>query len=184
MKEIDNSNGNEETAAALVRAFMPYIRKRASRVHLVGLAYDDVVQEGLIGLFSAVDGYDSAFGTAFETYAITCIDNHIRSALRREMRKKNIPLNDYYSFSDSGGEQWLAGAEPAISLEDFVIVREEVRDTVKRIHLNLSSFEKDVLALYLEGYSYLAISELLSSTPKSVDNALQRARRKLKKQED
>lgn len=178
MDKNGSHNRKEDAATALVKAFMPYIRKRASRIKSVGLAYDDIVQEGLIGLLSAVDSYEEGRGASFETYAITCIDNRIYTALRQDARKKNRPLNDYTPLSDEEGE--TRNAPVSESPEELYILRETVRETIERINRNLSSFEKDVLALYLEGYSYLAISELLSSSPKSVDNALQRARRKLK----
>ncbi len=161
-----------------MKAFLPYIRKRASRIKSVGLAYDDIIQEGLIGLLGAVDTFDEERGVSFETYAIACIDNRIYSALRQDSRKKNLPLNSSLSLSEN--EDSSLEVLVTQSLEDLVILREEVSAVLEQIHEDLSSFEKKVLALYLEGYSYLAISELLSSSPKSVDNALQRARRKLK----
>lgn len=157
---------------------MPYIRKRASRIKSVGLAYDDIVQEGLIGLLSAVDRFEEGRGASFETFAITCIDNRISSALRQDSRRKNRPLNNYTSLFDEERVGWKVSVSG--SPEDLYILREEVREIMERIRRSLSSFEKDVLSLYLDGYSYLAISELLSSSHKSVDNALQRARRKLK----
>jgi len=157
---------------------MPYIKKRASRIKSVGLAYEDLVQEGLIGLLNAIDRFDETKGAAFETFAITCIDNRILSALRADARKKNQPLNNYISIFDDT-EQPLYTPDSS-SPENLVIIREEIKNIQNNIRENLSSFEKKVLALYLDGYSYLAISELLSSSPKSVDNALQRARRKLK----
>jgi len=167
---------HEEDASSLVKAFMPYIKKRASRIRSVGLAYDDIVQEGLIGLLDAIDGYDDSRG-AFEAFALVCIDNRIYAALRHNARKKNLPLNDYLSISDGDDRLDLPQAS---SPEELVILREEVGSVYRHIRENLSSFEKSVLSLYLEGYSYLAISEMLSSSAKSVDNALQRARKKLK----
>ena len=174
------TKSKDVAVAALVSAFLPYIRKRAVRIESVGLAFDDIVQEGLIGLLNAVDSYDETKGTAFETFAIACIDNRIRSVLRQDARKKNQPLSNYISMSHESYDERIMEVSGSMSPEDFVVLREEVQLLLGRINENLSSFEKDVLALYLEGYSYLAISEILSSNPKSVDNALQRARRKLK----
>jgi len=143
--------------------------------------HEDVVQEGLVGLLDAIDGYDEERGSSFEAFAISCIDNRIFSVLRQLAAKKNAPLNDYLSLSEDQEEVYSLFNLPASpSPEDIVILREELATTFTMIKENLSEFEKKVLALYLEGYSYIAISELLSTSSKSVDNALQRARKKLR----
>ena len=157
---------------------MPYINRRASRIKAVGMMHDDLVQEGLIGLLDAIDGYDEERGTSFEAFAIRCIDNRIYSALRQAARKKNTPLNDYLSLSDESDKLQISQDIP--SPEEIVILQEELNYLLTLIREDLSTFEKKVLALYLEGYSYMAISEMLATSSKSVDNALQRARKKLK----
>lgn len=172
-------SSREEDATSLVRAFLPYIKKRASRIKSVGLAYDDIIQEGLIGLLDAIDGFDDSKGASFEAFALVCIDNRIYSALRQNARQKHMPLNNYLSMSN--GDEHRLILPQSSSPEELVILREEIGSISRHISENLSLFEKRVLSLYLEGYSYLAISELLSSSAKSVDNALQRARKKLKR---
>jgi len=178
-----NSDYHKNTSfAILVRAFMPYINKRASRIQLVGIMQDDIIQEGLIGLLDAIDGYDKDRGSSFEAFAISCIDNRINSALRQALAKKNTPLADYLSFSEESEEAFSHFNLPIQpSPEEIVILREELSTTIKMIKDNLSEFEKKVLSLYLEGYSYIAISEILHTSSKSVDNAIQRARKKLKR---
>ena len=169
------------TFSVLVKSFMPYINKRASRIRLVGMMYEDIVQEGLIGLLDAIEGYDEERGASFETFAITCIDNRIHSALRQAAAKKNTPLVDYLSLSENTEEGYSSLNLPEeLSPEEIVILREELGLVFTMIKENLSEFEKKVLSLYLDGYSYIAISELLHTSSKSVDNALQRARKKLK----
>lgn len=138
---------------------------------------DDIVQEGLIGLLNAIESYNEEKGSSFEAFAIACIDNRIYSALRQMVAKKNVPLVDYVSLSENP-EEMISSTLP--SSEEIVILREELETVIEKINENLSKFEKKVLELYLEGYSYIAISELLHSSSKSVDNALQRARKKLK----
>lgn len=168
-----------DNLAGLVANFMPYIRKRANRIKSLGLDADDIVQEGLIGLLGAVSAYSPDAGASFETFAITCIDNSINSALRAAARKKNAPLNSSVSLDADAEPGSLLPRQP--SAEDIAILREEYADVVRRINDELSAFERDVLALYLEGYSYGAMAEQLGTTPKAVDNALWRARQKLKK---
>ena len=165
--------GREGSIETLVASFLPYIRSRAARIRSVGLDGDDSVQEGLIGLLRAFDTYDEAGGASFSTYAITCIDNGISSALRRTSREKDQPLNSSVPLSDD-----LPGF--VRSPEDLAIRRVELEKLAERVRQDLTDLERKVLGLYLEGYSYHAMAEKLNATEKTVDNALQRARRKLK----
>ena len=171
--QISKEYQNEDEISEILSAFMPYIRRRASRVKRIGFESDDIIQEGLIGLFKAITSYDET-KAAFSTYAITCIDNGIASALKESARKKNIPLNTSISMED---EDPPSNEHSPL---DITIIRDEYSKLVGRISKNLSQFERDVLALYLDGYSYLVMAELLHTNSKSVDNALQRARQKLK----
>ncbi len=170
-------NMREASLAKLIKTFMPYIQKRAAGATIAGLEKDDLVQEGVIGLFNALETYDSGQGTAFSTYAITCIHNAMRTALKQAARKKHLPLNSYLSLSDADGAQLADGDSP----EELAIANEAYAVLQTQINNHLSEFEREVLALYLEGYDYLAVAERLGTTPKSVDNALQRARNKLKR---
>ncbi|MCL1830877.1 MAG: sigma-70 family RNA polymerase sigma factor [Oscillospiraceae bacterium] len=169
------------TFTSLVKVFMPYINKRASRIRLVGVMHEDIVQEGLIGLLNAIEAYDETRGSSFESFAISCIDNRIISALRQAATKSNAPFTDYMSLSEHEEEIYSFFDLPhQPSPEDVVIMKEELAAVLSMINENLSIFEKKVLALYLEGYSYIAIGEILHTSTKSIDNALQRARKKLK----
>ena len=179
--ETDATYRKNNAFSSLVKVFMPYIHKRASRIKLVGMMHEDIVQEGLIGLLDAIDRYDEAKGSSFEAFAITCIDNRIFTALRQSAAKKNSPFYDYLSLSEDPEEIQSTFNMPVIpSAEEIVVLREDLAAAITMINENLSEFEKKVLALYLEGYSYIAISELLHTSSKSVDNALARARKKLR----
>ena len=169
-------NTTDSSLARQIAAYMPYIQKKAYLIKMAGLEKDDLVQEGLIGLFKAIDSYDKQLGTAFSTYAITCINNCINSAVKQAARKKHLPLNGYLSLSTQDGIE----LKDECSLEDIAISKEEYDALQKKINDDLSDFERDVLALYLRGYDYTALAERLDTTAKSVDNALQRARKKLK----
>lgn len=177
MSNRDRFEGSQPEAALakLMTGYMPYIQKRASRVRVAGLEKDDLVQEGLMGLFRAIQTFDETQGASFSTYAITCINNGIATAVKQAMRKKHLPLTEYLPLPDEGN-----GAVGADSPEDLTIAGEDYAALLHKINDELTKLERDVLALYLKGYDYVAAAKRLDTTPKSVDNALQRARRKLK----
>ena len=174
---IQDNSPREASLAPLIKAFMPLIQKRAKTISIPGLDYDDLVQEGLIGLFNALETFDSSRGTSFSTYAATCINNCIATAIKKAARKKHLPLSGYLSLSEDDETTLISGYTP----EDIAIANEEYTALQNKINDDLSDFERDVLALYLEGYDYVAVADRLAVAPKSVDNALQRARNKLKK---
>ncbi|MEG1556932.1 MAG: sigma-70 family RNA polymerase sigma factor [Oscillospiraceae bacterium] len=165
--------------AKMMTEFLPYIKHKACGSNPSGLESDDLIQEGFIGLFNAIESYDKSKGAAFSTYAITCIDNSIKSAQKAAQRKKHSPLNGYVSLCEDAESPTLISA---YSPEDLAILREECDALQQKIDDNLSAFERAVLALHLEGYDYSSSAKRLGKTPKSVDNALQRARKKLKSQ--
>lgn len=171
-----SKNGAEASLARLIKIFMPYIQKRAAGISIAGLDADDLVQEGYIGLFRAMQRYDDRRQASFSTYAITCINNSMTSAIRQTARKKHLPLSGYLSLDEDDTVRLASEYTP----EELAIANEEYAALQNNIQHNLSDFERDVLALYLEGYDYLAVAQRLDTTPKSVDNALQRARKKLK----
>ena len=155
---------------------MPYIQKKSGVLRVSGLDPDDLIQEGLIGLFSALKTYDEDRGTLFTSYARSCIDNRITSAWRQAARKKNIPLNEYLPLDEGEYET----GEPMSSPEELAIAAEGYEMLTRRIEQMLSQFERNVLNLHMEGYDYKSVAIQLGTTVKSVDNALQRARNKLK----
>ena len=173
--DVDRSEG-ELSLARLTTAFMPYIQSRACSLYADGLEDDDLVQEGLIGLYNAIESYDAHRGVPFRAYATTCIDNRMTSAVRGAGRKKHRPLSGYLSLSDDGAAVLPGGETP----EELAIARESYVSLQNKIQDELSPFEREVLSLYLDGSDYLAIAKLLDVSAKSVDNALQRARKKLR----
>lgn len=167
------SNANS-TLSQLIDAFLPYIEKKATESKGCGLDRDDVVQEGLIGLFGAIRGYEPDKGAEFTTYAYSCINNSIVSALRAAGRKKHSMLNSALPIEAADG---VSGGETP---EQTTISNESLRDLREKIQTLLSPLERKVLTLRLSGKSYVEIADRLSRTQKSVDNAVQRIRRKLK----
>ena len=152
-------------------------------MYLIGGETEDLIQEGMIGLFKAMRDYDPQKEVSFFSFAELCINRQLYSALEASNRKKHIPLNTYISFSnqeDSDGvslEQMLT--DETASPEQLMIEHESKEEFFHRLQEKLSPMEKKVLYLYLEGHSYTQIAELMEKPAKSIDNSLQRIRAKI-----
>ena len=168
-------NGSETAVAAVLAAMMPYLRMTAVRSVCPGLEQEDALQEGIIGLFAAVKTYDPNRGVKFETYAASCIQNAVTAAQRAAGRKKNGPLNNSLPLDE---EHSSPGPE------EITIRKEQMEATLEAISTRLSPFEREVLDCFLDGSSYQQIAEQLGRTPKAVENALFRLRRKLRNEQD
>lgn len=172
------SEGDREAEELLVTRYNQLVRVCARPYFLAGGDSEDLIQEGMIGLLSAVRGFDPNREAGFRTYAETCIRNRLRSAIRSAARDKHRPLNQSISLGDP---QFGVGQEPyppAEGPEDLLIDREERENRMHILLKSLSTFEKTVLSLYLEGISYGEIAQRMGKPLKSVDNAVQRIRRK------
>lgn len=163
--------GDEQALAWLIARQMPYIRALAARAARPGLDFDDAVQEGVIGLFSALKSYDAQRGASFSTYANTCVQHAVASAVRASQRSKHAPLNTSVPYTET---------ESMPGPEELVLQSERYSQTMHSIDTRLSAMEKQVLGLFLDGLPYSAIARRLGVGEKAVDNALQRARLKLK----
>uniref|UniRef100_UPI003FEE95AC sigma-70 family RNA polymerase sigma factor n=1 Tax=Candidatus Fimivicinus sp. TaxID=3056640 RepID=UPI003FEE95AC len=171
------ARGGDDGAMALLTARMvPLVKMLAVKYGGGAMEPEDLAQEGMFGFLAAVHGFDEKNGVPFRSYAGVCIANRIRSAVRAGARLKNIPLNSYISLSDDS--VMLSETQP--NPEDLVIARDEVVRLDDLMARRLSKFERRVIQLYLGGRSYEDIAARLGSTAKSVDNALQRVRRKLR----
>ena len=165
--------GDQTALAALIAGFMPKIRRFARAAACPGLDFDDAVQEGYIGLFYAVRSYKEGGQASFETYATICIRNAVVAARRAARRKKHRALNDALPLDE---QVTIPGPE------EQAILKERIDETVTRINTGLSEIEREALLLFLSGQSYAQIASQLSRSPKSVENALARVRRKLKQE--
>lgn len=172
------SNGDSDALSALVARYVFCVRSRAGSYAGSGIDAEDLSQEGMIGLIYAARHYDAALGAKFRTFAWLCIDRSIISVVRATMQKKKIPKDSLILVGSD--EELLASQNPAENPETVLINRENAKALMETITRTLTDFEKQVLGLYLTGMSYADIAKKLSSTPKAVDNALQRLRRKLK----
>jgi RNA polymerase sporulation-specific sigma factor len=173
--------------ATLLTRYRSFVRAKARSYFLVGGDEQDVVQEGMIGLFKAIRDYDSAEQMSFRGFAELCVTRQLITAVKSATRYKHGPLNTYVSFSrtvgdDDDGERVLADVLPASPQDDpaeRLTSAERVRDLQAYVDDALSDLEVEVLRMYVEGRSYVEIAEILSRRTKSVDNALQRIKRKI-----
>ena len=176
--------GHGELADYIIKKYMPLVRKKTNAMYLIGGETEDLIQEGMYGLFKAVRDFDPQKGVSFFSFAEICITRQLYSVLEASNRKKHLPLNTYVSFSnqeDAEGiklEQMVT--EQTISPEQILIEQERKREFFEKLEEKLSPLEKKVLYLYLEGKNYVVIAEYMGKTPKSIDNALQRIRGKIK----
>ena len=177
--------GEESAIAALITAMMPAIRKGAAAVAAPGLDFDDAVQEGLIGLFHAVRSYRADKKVPFTAYAAACIANAQQDARRSATRKKHAPLNNSVPLPENSaapGPEELAIANERCAAVDGREARTAERGG-RRITTQLSPLERGSLLASLEGHTAAQTAQLLHCTPKAVENALMRARKKLRSDE-
>ncbi len=180
--------GNPSAYDRIVRRYHGFVRLKASSYFLAGGDSDDLIQEGLVGLFKAVRDYRSDRESSFRNFAELCITRQIITAVKTSTRNKHAPLNQYISFSstpagagqdsDATLEELLPGS-PVHDPVNQVISSEELRALVGCISTTLSELESNVLALYLDGHSYEEVGHRLGCDCKTVDNALQRVKRKV-----
>ena len=178
--------GNEAAIEVLFERYKDIVRKKAKAMYLAGGDSDDLIQEGMIGLYKAVRDYDDTKEAAFKTFASMCINRQLINAVTVSNRKKNMPLNTYVSFDmpaypDEDNETRLVDIlkpESEQNPEKLFIDREYSDSFKKKLFDRLSGFEKQVLQLYIEDNDYRQIAMLLGKTPKSIDNAIQRIRAK------
>jgi RNA polymerase sporulation-specific sigma factor len=162
------------------------VRSKVKSMYILGADTEDLIQEGMIGLFKAIRDYDLGRDASFHTFADLCISRQMYTAVRASGRKKHAPLNSYISLYSNGAEddaQLLNALTSSTEWnpESLFIDRENIQDLERAIEEQLSSMEKEVLDLYMTGMSYTKIAKVLGRDEKSTDNALQRIRGKLKK---
>ena len=171
--------GETGIADYLIEKYKYLVRRKARAMFLIGGDTDDLIQEGMIGLFKAVRDYHPGKEASFVTFAQMCIDRQIYSAVQSSNRQKHMPLNTYISLSQEDEESPLAQAWVERP-EEIIIDRENTRALEDEIKSALSPMENTVLNYYLEGKSYADIGMLMDKNPKSVDNALRRIRTKIR----
>ena len=184
-------NENNVALECLMERYKDIVNMKASKFFMVGSEKDDIIQEGYIGLYKAVKSFDKEKQNSFKTFATICIERQLITAVKNSNRQKHMPLNSSVSLNAAAFDEDENGETTVIEVLDTkkgaedpleIITRREYFDSVeKNINNNLSDFEKDVLNLYKNGYSYVFIADKLKTKVKSVDTAIQRIKKKAAK---
>lgn len=180
--------GNTEALDYLIKKYRLFVKSKARSYFLIGADKEDIMQEGMIGLYKAIRDFKEDKLASFRAFAELCITRQIITAIKTATRQKHIPLNSYVSLDkpifDEESDRTLMDVITGASNDDpqeLMINREEFTYLEERMGEILSELEREVLALYLDGQSYNEISEELNRHVKSIDNALQRVKRKLER---
>lgn len=181
-------DGDEVALEYLIHKYRNFVRAKARSYFLIGADREDIIQEGMIGLYKAIRDFRADKLASFRAFAELCITRQIITAIKTATRQKHIPLNSYVSLNrpiyDEESDRTLMDIIPGGKVtdpEELVISQEEFADIESKMSEFLSELEWNVLMLYLEGKSYQEIAEQLSRHVKSIDNALQRVKRKLER---
>lgn len=159
----------------LLEKYKPFVKSKSRALFLVGGDKEDLIQEGMIGLFKAIRDFDSSNGAPFAAFAKLCVERQLYTAIEAAGRMKNAPLNGYVSLSEENEGLVDRG------VEDVIVERENYQQMYEKTREFLSKMEKEVLELYLDGNDYTEIAKMLGKTDKSIDNALQRIKAKIRK---
>ncbi len=188
---IDRLRRGEDTIMDYIcDRYKNLVRSKAKSMFILGADSDDLIQEGMIGLFKAVRDYDMGRDASFFTFAELCVSRQMYTAVQAAKRQKHVPLNTYISLDAGGANQEdreestlaeLIADRAELSPEELVLDKERVAYLEKTIETELSDFEKQVLDLYMTGMSYSQIAKVLGREEKATDNALQRLKAKIKK---
>ena len=184
-------NQNNMALECLIGRYKDIVNMKANKFFMVGSEREDILQEGYIGLYKAVKSFNQEKQNSFKTFATICIERQLITAVKNSNRQKHMPLNSSVSLNaaafdeDENGETTVIevldtkkGAEDPL---EIITKREYMNIVEKNINDNLSDFEKDVLKLYKNGYSYVTIADKLKTKVKSVDTAIQRIKKKAAK---
>ncbi|WP_040195681.1 sigma-70 family RNA polymerase sigma factor [Candidatus Soleaferrea massiliensis] len=173
-------DGETEAFSVLLSKYLPLIRYKINRFPVRASDKEDMIQESMIAFVYAIRGYKPEKQVGFKQYALVCIQNRILSAVQATMQLKQLPLQNYISLDTEDGVYTWVGEDTDGDPEALLIKKEELERKKQVMHALLSAFEFDVLMLYLKGWSYEEMASKLDVAPKSIDNALQRIRKKLR----
>lgn len=180
-------DGEHRATDYLMDKYKDMVRHKARSMYILGADREDLIQEGMIGLYKAIRDFDAGRDACFATFATLCVSRQIYTAVQAGNRQKHQPLNSYVSIdgdddSEGGNEELVA--DHSTNPEAIVLGAENYENIRNLIETELSPLEKQIFELYLTGMGYVEIAQVLGRDPKSTDNALQRAKMKLKKKLD
>jgi RNA polymerase sporulation-specific sigma factor len=182
--EIINDSKDDEATETLIKRYVPLVKRQSRSLYIMGADQEDLIQEGMIGIIKAVNDYQPDKGASFKTFAFMCVRRQLLSAITTSNNKNNSPLNGYISIygDDEENSSPLNELESDVytNPEDIMMAKFRESTLISNIDRKLSVFEKKVLNQYLQGDSYQEIGEKLGKPAKSIDNAIQRIRTKLK----
>ena len=177
--------GDKKALDYLLNKYRELVSMKANRFFMIGAEKDDMIQEGFWGLYKAIQSFDTEKQNSFKTFANLCIERQLITAIKSSNRQKNIPLNSSFSLNvsayDENDEVSVLDVLDAKTVEDPLetLIKKEYYENVSlKIDANLSDFERNVLDKYVQGQSYVMIANSLDAPVKSVDNAIQRIRKK------
>lgn len=159
----------------LLEKYKPFVKSKSRALFLAGADREDLIQEGMIGLFKAIRDFKSENGAPFAAFAKLCVERQLYTAIEAAARMKNAPLNGYISLSEEA-ENLMDGG-----IEDAVIEKASYQQIYSDVQMHLSQMERQVLELFLEGKNYTEIAGIMGKSDKSIDNALQRLKAKIRK---
>ena len=183
----DIKNGDEQALVYLLNKYKDLVNSKVGKYFIIGAEREDIVQEGMIGLFKAIKGFDNTKQNTFKTFANICIERQLITAIKTSNRQKHMPLNSYLSLNISAYDNneddsvELMDTFNSNTIEDpleTIMKQEQYTEVENAVNKSLSKFEKQVLNRFLNGESYVKIAEKLDTPVKSIDNAIQRIRKK------
>lgn len=181
------NNGDLDALEYLIIKYKNLVKSKVYTYYITGADKDDIIQEGMIGLYKAIRTYDEKRSSSFKNFAEICISSQIKSAIKMATRQKHMPLNKSISFNKpliEGGRSSLMDTLESFTTKDpmDIFISKEDSDLMeKKIQGLLSSLESEVLINYLQGKTYQEISQILNITPKCIDNAIQRIKKKVQR---
>ncbi len=182
--------GDKQALSYIMNKYKELVNMKVSKYFMIGAEKDDIIQEGLIGLFKAIKTYNEEKNNSFKSFANMCIERQLITAVKSSTRQKHKPLNSYLSLNASAYDNEDENGMELINTLDNKMVEDPLETIMKKeyyeqiensIQKSLSTFEKQVLDGYMKGYSYVTIAKKLDSPVKSIDNAIQRIRKKATK---
>lgn len=177
--------GDEHALSFLIEKYKDLVNSKVGKYFIIGAEKDDIIQEGMIGLYKAIKGFDSCKQNTFKTFANICIERQLITAIKSSNRQKHMPLNSYLSlntaaYNDDDSSELIETFE-VDTIEDpldTIMKKEYYNELQNTMHKSLSKFEENVLERYMQGESYEIIAKKLDTPVKSIDNAIQRIRKK------
>ena len=179
-------DGDEQALTFLLDKYKDLVNTKVGKYFIIGAEREDIVQEGIIGLYKAIKGFDNCKQNTFKTFANLCIERQLITAIKSSNRQKHMPLNSYLSLNTSAYDDEGDGTELLETFEvntiedplETIMKQESFNEIQNAVQKSLSKFEGQVLERYMQGESYEVIAKRLDTPVKSVDNAIQRIRKK------